>query len=200
MKVLLMGLLGVFVLAGMLVFVLGCFGPDLKKYEHLKDPQISTAPRQRMITVHIKGDPNVTAGSAAGVLYKNYYKVTKTFGPPPALRARWPKNFDTPKEEFIGIYGLPIPENVESLPEQDKGTNLNLKIEYWEYGQVAEILHVGPYSEETPTIERLKKFIDDSGYKIVGAHEEEYLKGPGMSGKGNPAEYWTIIRYQIEEK
>jgi len=196
MKILLIGLLGAFILVGIFVFVSGCFGPDLKKYEHLKDPQISTTSRQKMISIQIKGDPNITAGKVAGLLYKTYYKLVRSFGPPAALRARWPKGIDTPKEEFIGIYGLSIPESVESLPDSEN----ELKIEYWEYGKVAEILHIGSYGEETPTIERLKKFIDDSGHKIVGAHEEEYLKGPGMSGKGDPAKYWTIIRYPVEKK
>lgn len=198
-KILLIILLIGFITIGIFVFVSGCV-PVLKKYEHLKNPQISTAPRQKMIAVQIKGDPNATAGKAAGLLYKNYYKVAKSFGPPPALRARWPKVIDTPKEEFIGIYGLPVPESAGPLTSQEKETDLEVKIDYWEYGKVAEILHVGPYSEEIPTIERLKKFIDDSGYKIVGAHEEEYLKGPGMLGKGDPDKYWTIIRYQVEEK
>ena len=55
-------------------------------------------------------------------------------------------------------------------------------------------------SKETPTIEKLKKFIDNNGYKIIGAHEEEYLRGPGMFFKGNPNKYWTIIRYRVEKK
>lgn len=85
------------------------------------------------------------------------------------------------------------------MPAQKKDLEPRVKIEYWEYGQVAEILHIGSYSEESPTIERLHQFIKDSGYKIVGDHEEEYLKGPGMFFKGNPAKYRTIIRCRVEK-
>jgi hypothetical protein len=173
----------------------------LEKYAHLKDPQINTMPRQKMIIVVAKGDPNVVGKKALRALFKIFYKLKgKEKGlKHVAPRARFPKPFDTPKNEWINIYGLPIPESVETLPGQKKGDISGVKIEYWEYGKVAEILHIGPYNKETPTIEKLHKFIKDKGYKIVGAHEEEYLKGPGMIFKGDPNKYWTIIRYRIEK-
>lgn len=75
---------------------------------------------------------------------------------------------------------------------------MEVKLTKWEYGTIAEILHTGPYSSETPTIERLKKFIKDSGYEIIGDHEEEYIKGPGLF-PSNPKDYYTIIRYRIKK-
>lgn len=63
---------------------------------------------------------------------------------------------------------------------------------------MAEILHIGPYSAEVPTTERLQSYIKEKGYRVIGVHEEEYLKGPGMFGKGNPEKYYTIIRYRVE--
>jgi effector-binding domain-containing protein len=52
--------------------------------------------------------------------------------------------------------------------------------------------------KERPPVERLLRFIADQAYVIVGPHEEEYLRGPGMAA--NPADYWTIIRYQVKKK
>jgi hypothetical protein len=180
-------------------FLLGC-APDLTRYEYLKEPKIRTMPRQKMIVVEVKGDPSIVSKGALKALFKTFFKIKKRVKdmevPPP--RARFPMQFDVPREEWINIYGLPVPDEVEDLPEQKKGPKV--RIEYWEYGEVAEILHIGPYNEETPTIERLHRFIEDSGYRIAGAHEEEYLKGPGMFFRGNPAKYWTIIRYPIEKK
>jgi len=43
-------------------------------------------------------------------------------------------------------------------------------------------------------------FIEENEYKVTGAHEEEYLKGPGMFFMGNPKKYQTIIRYPVEKK
>ena len=51
-----------------------------------------------------------------------------------------------------------------------------------------------------PTVEKLKSFVATNGYEIAGDHEEEYLKGPGMFSKGNPDEYYTILRYQVRKK
>jgi len=175
---------------------------DLSQYQYLKEPQIRTMAKQKMLIVETKGDPNLVGGKAFSTLFKTVFKLK---GKVKGLeiktpRARWPNLPTTPKSEWIGIYGLPIPETVDTLPTQKKGSTPEVKIRYWEYGDVAEILHIGPYSEETPTIKKLQKFVEDKGYQIAGAHEEEYLKGPGMFFKGNPAKYQTIIRYQIKKK
>jgi len=72
--------------------------------------------------------------------------------------------------------------------------NVEVKIETWEYGTVAQILHLGPYDQEYPTVERLHKFIADSGYELAGPHEEEYLTSPDAKVQK------TIIRYPIRKK
>jgi hypothetical protein len=95
---------------------------------------------------------------------------------------------------------MPVPENVAELPEYEAEPGLTIELTTWEYGEVAEILHIGPYDKEEPTIEKLHTFIEENGYKIVGLHEEEYLKGPGMFFKGNPEKYYTIIRYQVKKE
>lgn len=105
--------------------------------------------------------------------------------------------FEAPKEEWTGEWGIPVPQSVKELPA---GTDSKFTLTTWEYGQAAEILHVGAYSEETPTIDKLKQFITDSGYDIAGYHEEEYLKGPGMFWAGNPSKYLTLIRYPVKPK
>ncbi|MFH1562725.1 MAG: GyrI-like domain-containing protein [Nitrospirota bacterium] len=189
----------ILVIAGISGLLFGC-APRFSEYEHLKEPAIRTMPGQKMITVEAKGAPNVTGGKAFGLLYKTIYQLKVKGIGKTAPRARWPKGLDTPKDEWVSIYGLPVPEGVESLPTQKSSSGLKVKITYWEYGEVAEILHIGPYDKECATIERLHNFIKDNGYKIAGPHEEEYLKGPGMFGKGNPAKYQTIIRYQIEKE
>jgi hypothetical protein len=64
---------------------------------------------------------------------------------------------------------------------------------------VAEILHVGSYSTEKPDVARLLQFISANGYRGVGEHEEEYVKGPGMLFAGDPDQYLTIIRLRVEK-
>jgi len=176
-------------------------GPDLSRYDILKDPRIGTMPRQKMIVVELKGDPNEVGGKAFGALFKTYYGLKEQAGNLPrdvAPRARWPEPPGTPEGSWVGLYGLPVPESVTKLPDEG-GEGVKVRLEVWEYGDVAEILHTGPYGKEKLTIQRLRTFIEDQGYEIDGPHEEEYLKGPGMFFKGDPETYKTIIRYAVKK-
>jgi hypothetical protein len=167
-------------------------GQDPSTYESLKTPRITMMPRQRMIVVEAKGDPNVVGKEAFGLLFKTFFSLKGVRMTAP--RARWMNIATDPKDQWAGLYGLPIPDSVTQLPEGIEG----VRIENWEYGEVAEILHLGPYSEETPTISKLHAFIRESGYEISGPHEEEYLKGPGMAA--SPSDYWTVIRYPVKKR
>ncbi|NUM76153.1 GyrI-like domain-containing protein [candidate division KSB1 bacterium] len=176
-------------------------GPDLTKYEHLKEPAISSMPNQKMLVVEAKGDPNVVGGKAFSTLFQLYFKMKETPKGPgqPAPRARWPMPFDTPKTEWIGLYAMPVPEVVSELPQYEATPELNVSLTTWEYGEVAEILHYGPYDQEQPTVARLMEFIKAQGYEAAGEHEEEYLKGATMFSKGDPEKYVTIIRYRVKK-
>jgi hypothetical protein len=59
------------------------------------------------------------------------------------------------------------------------------------------VLHVGPYSAEEADIVSLHAFVAASGRRIVGEHEEEYVRGPGMFFAGDPQHYLTIIRVRV---
>ncbi|PJB29009.1 hypothetical protein CO111_00070 [Candidatus Desantisbacteria bacterium CG_4_9_14_3_um_filter_50_7] len=168
---------------------------DLSKYNSLKDPQISSMEKQNMLVIELKGDPNKVGKETFGKLYKTFFSMKDVKNKAVAPRARWIVPDSISKEEFTGYYGLPVPDNASLPAKAPEG----VKIEAWEYGDVAEILHLGSYGEETPTIEKLQKFIAEKGYKIAGLHEEEYLKGP-ESMFSKPKDYVTIIRYQVRRK
>lgn len=165
---------------------------DLTPFAALKEPRITTLPALKMLVVESKGDPSVASGPAFGLLYKTFFSIPGARMAAP--RGRWLFGLNTPKTEWVGLYALPLPEQVTALPPGTSGA----KIDVWQYGEVAEILHIGGYDKETPTIEKLMKFIAAKGYVIAGPHEEEYLKGPESGPKTD--EYQTIIRYQIKKK
>lgn len=161
----------------------------------LKTPRLTTKPDQKMLVVEAKGDPNTAGQAAFGLLFKTFFSLPGVQMAAP--RARWSGQdwSANAKSEWTGYYALPLPGSVTGLPAGIQG----VKIEVWSYGEVAEILHVGPYANEAPTIKTLHKFITDKGYEIAGLHEEEYLVGPGM-GNTPPESYRTIIRYQVKKK
>lgn len=59
----------------------------------------------------------------------------------------------------------------------------------------AQVLHVGPYSAEGPTIEQLHAFIAEAGFSRRDKHHEIYLSDPS---RADPAKLKTIIRQPIE--
>lgn len=58
-------------------------------------------------------------------------------------------------------------------------------------GKCAQTLHVGPFSEEGPTVERVHSFISESGNEITGKHHEIYLTDIRRAA---PENWKTVIR------
>lgn len=69
-----------------------------------------------------------------------------------------------------------------------------LRLERYDEGQAAQILHVGPYRDEALTIERLHNFIKEKGYHFCGKHHEIYLSDPRRTA---PEKLKTIIRQPV---
>ena len=180
----------------LLIFVMK--GPDLARYESLREPRITAMNDQKMVVVEATGDPNIVSKKAFSLLFKIYYKIDGVPKGPKqqAPRGRWSGDLNK-RSEWIGRYAMPVPDSIATLPAIDAEPGFKVELTTWEYGTVAEILHIGPYAKETPTIEKLLQFIKKSGYHVIGYHEEEYLKGPGMFFMGDPEKYYTIIRYRV---
>lgn len=64
-------------------------------------------------------------------------------------------------------------------------------------GKVAQTLHVGPFSEEGPTIEAVHDHIDQNGLKRSGKHHEIYLSDIRRAA---PEKWRTIIRHPCRNK
>ena len=69
-----------------------------------------------------------------------------------------------------------------------------LRLERLEEGLAAQIMHVGPYSEEEPTIERLHAFAAAEGYELRGRHHEIYLGDPRRTA---PERLKTVLRHPV---
>lgn len=69
-----------------------------------------------------------------------------------------------------------------------------LRLESYAEGRSAQILHVGPYAAEAPTIARLHAAIAEAGYALRGKHHEIYLGDPKRVA---PEKLKTIIRQPV---
>jgi len=67
----------------------------------------------------------------------------------------------------------------------------NLRIQTFSEGRAAQILHVGPYAAERPSIERLHEAITAAGLRPAGRHHEIYLGDPRRAA---PDKLKTILR------
>jgi len=71
-----------------------------------------------------------------------------------------------------------------------------LRLETFREGRSAQVLHVGPYATEGPTVQRLHAFIADHDCEPVGKHHEIYLNDPSRTA---PERVRTIIRQPVRQ-
>ena len=69
-----------------------------------------------------------------------------------------------------------------------------LRLDRFAEGHAAQVLHVGPYSAEEPTIAALHAFIAAQGLEPTGKHHEIYLGDPRRSA---PEKLKTVIRQPV---
>lgn len=164
-------------------------------------PEMAELPALRMAVVHTLGDPNEVGQRVFPALYGAAYglkfalkKQGVEYKVAP-VRARWFAGSQwksVPREQWEAAWAIPVPDDTTELKQKDPETPVVL--ETWEYGTVAQVLFVGAYADEEPTINALHAFIAEQGYEIVGAHEEEYLTRPDAKSPK------TIIRYQVRRR
>src|SRR3970040_1887917 len=105
-----------------------------RKAARALEPQIVEMPPQRMAVVRVVGDPNVVSQQVFPALYGSVFTLKfarKKAGAADfkvgAPRARWPMPFDTPKEQWVGVWALPVPDDVTELPQKAPGIEVKLE-------------------------------------------------------------------------
>ncbi len=63
-----------------------------------------------------------------------------------------------------------------------------------EEDRAVQVMHVGPYNEEAPTIAAMHAFAESAGCKLVGKHHEIYLSDPRRSA---PEKLRTVLRHPV---
>jgi hypothetical protein len=125
----------------------------------------------------------------------------------------WTSNAATDLDEILGLErGTWRWTPLTALPDEATDTELaaslakgrakvapeiaaNLRIEPFAEGAVAQVLHLGPYATERPTIEALHAAILAAGLRPRGRHHELYLGDPTRS---KPENLRTLIRQPVE--
>ncbi|MBO0796897.1 MAG: GyrI-like domain-containing protein [Ktedonobacteraceae bacterium] len=67
-----------------------------------------------------------------------------------------------------------------------------VRLERFHEGKVAQIMHIGPFADEGPTIEKLGRFLEEHGYAFRGKHHEIYLSDLRRTA---PDKMHTVLRH-----
>ena len=70
-----------------------------------------------------------------------------------------------------------------------------VRFESFKEGPSAQIMYVGPFSAEGPTIVKIHAHIQNSGHGLSGKHHEIYLNNPATTA---PEKLKTIIRQPMK--
>lgn len=87
---------------------------------------------------------------------------------------------------------------VRALREKKNPANLDAaRFVRFDEGLAAQVMHIGPYSTEMPTVERVHQFIEAAGYRPRGKHHEIYLSDPNRAA---PDKMKTVLRQPMQQK
>lgn len=85
-----------------------------------------------------------------------------------------------------------VKEGIEKVRQKKNPIALSkIRFESFSEGKVAQIMHVGPFSEEGPTVQKVHDFITENGSELSGKHHEIYLSDIRRAA---PEKWKTVIR------
>lgn len=184
-------------------------------YRATTKPQLVQVPALRFLCLDGHGDPNTSQAYAAAVQalysvsYAAKFAVKKAGGPEfkvsPLEGLWWAADMSTfltgDKSEWDWTMMIRQPDAVtgdlvarladEVAANKSMPVAKELRLISFEEGAAAQVLHVGPYDTEGPTIAHLHEFIQAHGFTLDGRHHEIYLGDPRRSA---PERLRTIIR------
>ncbi len=188
-----------------------------------REPAIVRVPEMGFVMIDGRGDPNTSPAyvDAIQALYSLSYMLKFALKRELGLQHRvspleglwWGDDMTDFSEDRKGDWNwtamIAQPDEVTpdrfELARTDVGDKKDLpalpsaRLQRFEEGSAAQILYVGPYSGEGPTIRRLHAFINERGHAFDGIHQkhhEIYLSDPRRSA---PAKWRTIIRQPFVE-
>lgn len=181
-------------------------------------PVVVTVPKMNFLMVDGKGDPNTAQeySDALQALYPVAYtlkflcknKYERDYGVMPLEGLWWAENMADFSEgnksnwQWTAMIMQPkvvtrdkFNEAIELVRQRKAPKSLDrVRFEQYDEGRAAQVLYIGPYSEESATILNLHDFIKEQGGELTKTtkhHHEIYLSDPR---RVDPAKLKTIIR------
>jgi hypothetical protein len=182
------------------------------------EPEIVDVPALRFLMIDGHGDPNGSAdyeaaiGALYGLAYGAKFALKKSGGrdvkvaPLEGLWTAPAGRFDlADKSGWEWTMMIAIPEEftaelIDGAREKAAakvGADVvaRVRIEALAEGRCAQVMHIGPWASEGPTIEALHTFIVQQGLQSRGRHHEVYMSDPRRAA---PEKLRTIVRQPVE--
>ncbi len=184
-----------------------------------KAPSIVEVPDMNFIMIDGKGDPNSSQeyADALATLYPLAFtlkfKLKKEgvadYTVMPLEGLWWIEGkgsfYDSVKDDWswTSMIMQPSPvtpeavaEAIEEVREKNNPQALSkARFKVYHEGLSVQIMHIGPWAEEQPTIDRMHRFAEEQGYGLRGKHHEIYLSDPRRTA---PEKLKTVVRQPIE--
>jgi len=199
---------------------------DLKKtlklfYKAPKDPVIVEVPKFQFLMIDGQGDPGTAQSyqDAIQTLYPLSYGLkfllkksgVVDYGVMPLEGLWWAEDMAAftvagKRDEWLRTAMIMQPDfvtkeqvqqTIETVGEKKNPPALEkVRFESYHEGVSVQILHLGPFAEEGPTIERMHQYAFDQGYKRRGKHHEIYLSDFRRTA---PEKLRTILRQPLSK-
>lgn len=198
-----------------------------KELQHLYNPpsrdfSVIEVPEMQFLMVDGHGDPNTELAyqEAVEALYAVAYKLKfmskqqleKDYTVPPLEGLWWAADIDTftvnlDKSAWDWTMMIMQPEWItpelfaQAVAEVQKSKALPalsiMRLERYAEGLAVQILHIGSYDDEAPTLARMhREFIPQNGYVEAGKHHEIYLGDPRKTA---PEKLKTVLRQPVAQ-
>jgi len=181
-----------------------------------KKVEVVEIPQMHFLMIDGRGDPNTSPAFQEGVeaLFSLSFtlkfmikkgKAEIDYGVMPLEGLWWADDMSQfsidNKDDWKWTLMIMQPEFVTTDPfreaseqvkkKKDLPSLAKIRFEAFTEGKAAQVMHIGPFSEEGPTIQKIHNFIRENNHKISGKHHEIYLSD---IRKASPEKWKTIIR------
>lgn len=190
------------------------YAPSKKKFDLLDIPSM------KFLMIDGKGNPNTAKSyqEALEALYaasytlkfKSKLELGQDYVVLPLEGLWWAEDMsaflDGNKDEWLWTAMIRQPDHLDqdhvaAALAEVRGKNnppalSKMRFETFREGLSAQILYIGPYADEGPTIAKMHAFIEESGYQLTGKHHEIYLSDPRRAA---PEKLRTVIRQPVQK-
>jgi hypothetical protein len=185
-----------------------------------EEPEVLRIPKFQYLMIDGTGDPNTSPAFAEAVqaLYSAAYTlkfmIKKEKGidyPVMALEGLWwaddMNSFMTAERDSWKWTLMILQPKVVTKTLFAKGIKLamvkkglaalgRIRLENLEEGLCVQVMHIGTYAQEGPTIRNLHSFAEERGLGLSGKHHEIYLSDPR---KAKPEKMKTVVRQPVRK-